>query len=102
MKKGKKSPRRDFAGVRYVFFVGILVSATLFHVWQKVEMARVAGLINATQLRAEALGKEQVKLLAAVAIKKTPAFIERVAVEQIGMVRPKSVVGAPLAHWEGE
>jgi hypothetical protein len=35
-------------------------------------------------------------------VKKTPAFIERVAVEQIGMVRPKSAMGAPLANWEGE
>jgi hypothetical protein len=53
-------------------------------------------------MRSVDLGKERAKLLAAVAIKKNPAYIERLAVTELGMVHPLGGLGGSLAHWEGE
>ena len=82
--------------------MGALVGATLFHVWQKVEMARVAGGIGAAQVRMADLRAERSKLLAAVAIKKNPVFIEQMATRQLGMVYPLGRMDGALAHWEGD
>lgn len=102
MTKSKKPSQGGLSWVRCVLFVGVLVGATLFHVWQKVEMARVAGAIHTAQMRSVDLGKERAKLLAAVAIKKNPAYIERLAVTELGMVHPLGGMGGSLAHWGGE
>ena len=101
MTKSKKMPKGGLSGVRCVLFVGILVGATLFHVWQKVEMARVAGAIDDAKVRSAELDKERAKLLAAVAIKKNPDFIGQVAMDKLGMVHPLGEIGGALAHWEG-
>ncbi len=96
MTKSKKTSNGGLSWARCV------VGATLFHVWQKVEMARVAGAIHTAQARSADLGKERAKLLAAVAIKKNPVYIEQVAVAELGMVHPLGGIGGALAHWEGE
>jgi hypothetical protein len=90
------------ASVQCIFLVGALVGATLFHVWQKVEMARVAGGIDAAHARIGQLRQERAKLLAAVAIKRNPVHLEQIAVEELGMVRPPRQPSSPLAHWRGE
>lgn len=101
MTKSKKLQKGGISWMHCVLFVGVLVGATLFHVWQKVEMARVAGAISCAQVRLADLDKERAKLLAAVAIKKNPSYIEGVAVGQLGMIHPGDIGGA-LAHWEGD
>ena len=79
MTKSKKPSQGWLSWAQCVLFVGVLVGATLFHVWQKVEMARVASAIHTAQTRSVDLGKERAKLLAAVAIKKNPAIRSRLA-----------------------
>ena len=102
MTKSKKPSQGGLSCAQCVLFVGVLVGGTLFHVWQKVEMARVASAIHTAQTRSVDLGKERAKLLAAVAIKKNPVHIERVAVAELGMVHPLAGKGGSLARWEGE
>ena len=65
-------------------------------------MARVAGGIDAAHARMGQLRQERAKLLAAVAIKSNPAHVERIAVEELGMVRPSRQSSGSLAHWGGE
>ena len=102
MTKSKKPSQGWLSWAQCVLFVGVLVGGTLFHVWQKVEMARVASAIHTAQTRSVDLGKERAKLLAAVAIKKNPVYIERVAVAELGMVHPPGGISGSLARWEGE
>ena len=89
------------ASVQCIFLVGALVGATLFHVWQKVEMAQGAGGSNDAHARMGQLRQERAKLLAAVAIKSNPAHVEQIAVEELGMVRPSRQSSGSLAHWGG-
>ena len=98
----KNARQGGISSVQCVFLVGALVGATLFHVWQKVEMARVAGGIGAAHVRMADLRAERSKLLAAVAIKKNPVFIEQMATRQLGMVYPLGRMDGALAHWEGD
>ena len=100
--KSNNARRGGMASVQCIFLVGALVGATLFHVWQKIEMARVAGGIDAAHARMGQLRQERAKLLAAVAIKSNPAHIEQIAVEELGMVRPTRQSSGSLAHWGGE
>ncbi|MBN62866.1 MAG: hypothetical protein CME20_16045 [Gemmatimonadetes bacterium] len=100
--KSKNARRGGMASVQCIFLVGALVGATLFHVWQKVEMARVAGGIDAAHARMGQLRQERAKLLAAVAIKSNPTHVEQIAVEELGMVRPSRQPSSHLAHWGGE
>ena len=102
MTKSKKPSQGGLSCAQCVLFVGVLVGGTLFHVWQKVEMARVASAIHAAQTRSIDLGKERAKLLAAVAIKKNLVYIEGVAVAELGMVHPLGGIGGSLARWDGE
>jgi hypothetical protein len=74
--------------IRCFLLVGALVGATLFHVWQKVEMARVAGGVNTAQHQLVELGKQRSKLLAGIAILKKPDLIAQVAISQFGMIYP--------------
>ena len=97
--KSKTARRGVMASVQCIFLVGALVGATLFHVWQKVEMAQVAGGINDAHARIGQLRQERAKLLAAVAIKRNPVHVEQIAVEELGMVRPSTQPRGPLAHW---
>ena len=100
--KSNNARRGGMASVQCIFLVGALVGATLFHVWQKVEMARVAGGIDAAHARVGQLRQERAKLLAAVAIKSNPAHVEQIAVEELGMVWPSRQSSGSLAHWGGE
>ena len=102
MTKSKKPSQGGLSWAQCVLFVGVLVGGTLFHVWQKVEMARVASAIHTAQTRLIDLGQERAKLLAAVAIKKNLVYIERVAVAELGMVHPLGGIGGSLARWDGE
>ena len=102
MTKSKKPSQGGLSWAQCVLFVGVLVGGTLFHVWQKVEMARVASAIHTAQTRSIDLGKERAKLLAAVAIKKNLVYIEGVAVAELGMVHPLGGIGGSLARWDGE
>ena len=91
--------------VKYVLLIGILAGAALFHVWQKVEMARVAGGISTAETQIVELGRERTQLLAAISVRKNSGFVEKVAFGQLGMVYPSKTVdsmGGALAHWEGD
>ena len=88
-----------------VLLIGMLAGAALFHVWQKVEMARVAGGISTAEAHIVELDRERTKLLAAIAVRKNSGFVEKVAFGQLGMVYPSKTVdsmGGALAHWEGD
>ena len=90
---------------KYVLLIGILAGAALFHVWQKVEMAQVAGSISTAETQIVELDRERTQLLAAISVRKNSGFIERVAFGQLGMVYPSKTVdsmGGALAHWEGD
>ena len=99
--KNKNVRRGGMASVQCIFLVGALVGATLFHVWQKVEMTRVASGIDDAHVRIGQLRQERAKLLAAIAIKSNPVYVEQIAVEDLGMVRPSRQPSSPLAHWGG-
>jgi hypothetical protein len=91
--------------VKYVLLIGILAGAALFHVWQKVEMARVAGGINTAETQIVELDRERTQLLAAISVRKNSGFVEKVALGQLGMIYPSKTVdsmGGALAHWEGD
>ena len=90
-----------------VLLIGMLAGAALFHVWQKVEMARVAGGIVAAETQLGELDRERNKLLTAILVQKNSGFVEKVALGQLGMVYPAEVtnrnrIGGALAHWEGD
>ena len=88
-----------------VLLIGMLAGAALFHVWQKVEMARVAGGISTAETQLVELDRERTKLLAAIAVRKNSGFVEKVAFGQLGMVYPSKTVdgmSGALAHWEGD
>ena len=90
---------------KYVLLIALLAGAALFHVWQKVEMARVAGGISTTETHLVELDRERTQLLAAIAVRKNSGFVEKVAFGQLGMVYPSQTVagiGGALAHWEGD
>lgn len=90
---------------KYALLIGLLAGAALFHVWQKVEMARVAGGVSTAEARLVELDSARTQLLAAVAMRKSSGFVEKVAFGQLGMVYPAKAVdgmGGALAHWEGE
>ena len=91
--------------VKCVLLIGMLAGAALFHVWQKVEMAWVAGGISTAETQIVELDRERTKLLAAIAVRKNSGFVEKVAFGQLGMVYPAKTVdgmSGALAHWEGD
>ena len=88
-----------------VLLIGVLAGAALFHIWQKVEMARVAGGISAAETQLVELDRERTKLLAAISGRKNSGFVEKVALGQLGMIYPPRTVDSmdgALAHWEGD
>ena len=88
-----------------VLLIGMLAGAALFHVWQKVEMARVVGGISTAETQIVELDRERTKLLAAIAVRKNSGFIEKVAFGQLGMIYPSKTadgMDGALAHWEGD
>ena len=97
--------RSGISCAKYVLLIGMLAGAALFHVWQKVEMARVAGGIITAETQIVELDRERTKLLAAILVQKNSGFVEKVAFDQLGMVYPSKTVdgmGGALAHWEGD
>ena len=100
--KTEKGRRGMISCIECIFLVGILVGATLFHVWQKVEMASVVGGIDAAEMKMAELGKNRTKLMAAIAVKKRPATIEQVAIGELGMVHPRANEEDMLANLKGE
>ena len=97
--------RGGISCVKCVLLIGMLAGAALFHVWQKVEMARVAGGISTAETQIVELDRERTKLLAAISVRKNSGFVEKVAFGQLGMVYPSKTVdgmGGALAHWEGD
>ena len=97
--------RSGISCAKYVLLIGMLAGAALFHVWQKVEMARVAGGIIAAETQRVELDRERTQLLAAISVRKNSGFVEKVAFGQLGMVYPlKTADGTSgaLAHWEGD
>lgn len=88
-----------------VLLIGMLAGAALFHVWQKVEMARVVGGITTAETQIVELDRERAKLLTAILVQKNSGFVEKVALGQLGMVYPAEVtnrMAGALAHWEGD
>jgi hypothetical protein len=97
--------RGGISCAKYVLLIGILAGAALFHVWQKVEMARVAGGISTAETQIVELDRARTKLLAAISVRKNSGFVEKVAFGQLGMIYPSKTVdsmGGALAHWEGD
>ena len=91
--------------VKWAILIGMMAGAALFHVWQKVEMARVVGGISTAETQLVELDRERTKLLTAIAARKNSGLIEKVAIGQLGMTYPaKTVDGVSdaLAHWEGD
>ena len=66
----------------------LLVSATLLHVWQKVENAALIERIDEAETRVEKLEKDRARLTAAVVFRKKPRAIEQIAQGRLGMVYP--------------
>lgn len=88
-----------------VLLIGMLAGAALFHVWQKVEMARVVGGITTAETQIVELDRERAKLLTAILVQKNSGFVEKVALDQLGMIYPAEVtprMSGALAHWEGD
>ena len=88
-----------------VLLIGMLAGAALFHIWQKVEMARVVGGISTAKTQIVELDRERTKLLTAILVRKNSGFVEKVAFGQLGMVYPSETVddmAGTLAHWEGD
>ena len=88
-----------------VLLIGMLAGAALFHVWQKVEMSRVAGGISTAETQVVELDRERTKLLAAIAARKSSGFVEKVALGQLGMIYPSRTMDGmdgALAHWAGD
>ena len=97
--------RSGISCAKYVLLIGMLAGAALFHVWQKVEMARVAGGISTAETQIVELDRERTQLLAAIAVRKNSGFVEKVAFGQLGMIYPSKTVdgmSGALAHWEGD
>ena len=97
--------RGGISCVKCVLLIGMLAGAALFHVWQKVEMARVAGGISTAETQIVELDRARTQLLAAISVRKNSGFVEKVAFSQLGMVYPSKTVdgmGGALAHWEGD
>ena len=97
--------RGGMSCVKCVLLIGMLAGAALFHVWQKVEMARVAGGISTAETQIVELDRKRTQLLAAIAVRKNSGFVEKVAFGQLGMVYPSKTVdglSGALAHWEGD
>ena len=92
--------------VKYVLLIGMLAGAALFHVWQKVEMARVVGGISTAETQIAELDRARAQLLAAIVVRKNSGFVEKVAFGQLGMVYPSQTIdgmnNGALAHWEGD
>ncbi len=91
--------------VRWGILIGMMAGAALFHVWQKVEMASVAGSISQAEAQLVELDRERTKLLTAIVARKNSGLIEKVAIGQLGMIYPAKTVDGmsdALAHWEGD
>ncbi len=88
-----------------VLLIGMLAGAALFHIWQKVEMARVAGDISTAETQIVELDSARTQLLAAISVRKNSGFVEKVAFGQLGMIYPSETVDGmdgALVHWEGD
>ena len=97
--------RGGISCVKCVLLIVMLAGAALFHVWQKVEMARVAGGISTAETQIVELDRERTQLLAAISVRKNSGFVEKVAFGQLGMVYPSKTVdgmSGALAHWKGD
>lgn len=97
--------RGGISCAKCALLIGMLAGAALFHVWQKVEMARVSSGIITAEAQIVELDRERTKLLTAVLVRKNSGFVEKVAFGQLGMVYPSKTVdgmGGALAHWEGD
>ena len=85
-RRNKAVPRNSCR--RYLCPLVLLVSITLFHVWQKVENASVIRQIDETEARIEELEEEHSRLTAAIVFKTKPGAIEQIARGRLGMVYP--------------
>lgn len=100
MTRAHKKSNISLACGRGVALVGLLVGATLFHVWQKVENAHLERRLSSAELNLRKLGEERTNLMAGIAFKKKVGQIEEVAIERIGMVHAHSG-GAVAGNWTG-
>lgn len=76
----ERSPFSPFFG-----FLALLVALPLLCVWEKVELTRVARVIEKNEVRIGELKEERSKLMAAVVFQKKPGAIETVARGELGM-----------------
>ena len=73
---------------RNALLVAVLVAITVLYTWKKVELARVARQISSAEIQAGNLEEEQSKLMAAIASRKKPGVIKKIAEDKLGMVYP--------------
>jgi hypothetical protein len=69
----------------FVGLLALLVAIPLLCVWEKVELTRVARVIEKNEVRIGELKEERSRLMAAVVFQKKPGAIETVARGELGM-----------------
>lgn len=82
---------RGRAGRRQAFAVAALVTMATLYLWCKVEMAAAAEGMARCRSQLQALREERARLLAQVARQTEPTRIQRLALQELGMVYPSSV-----------
>ncbi len=100
MTRAHKTSTVSLACGRGIALVGLLVGATLFHVWQKVETAHIERKLSSAELSLRELDEQRTNLMAGIAFKKKLGQIEEVAIGRIGMVQAHSG-GAFAGNWTG-
>lgn len=86
MVKSRTTPARGRSSFSpFVGLLALLVAIPLLCVWEKVELTRVARVIERNEARIGELREERSKLMAAVVFQKKPGAIETVARGELGM-----------------
>jgi hypothetical protein len=98
MTRAQKKSSVSLSCGRGVALVGLLVGATLFHVWQKVEIADLERRLSSAEMSMRQLDEERTNLMAGIAFKKKLGQIEEVAIGRIGMVHAHGD-GAVAGNW---
>lgn len=79
------------AGRRQALTVAALVAMATLYLWCKVEMATAADGMVGARARIDSLSEERARLLAQVARQTRPTRIQKLALEELGMIYPTSV-----------
>jgi cell division protein FtsL len=72
-----------------LFTIAILVSASLFYTWSRVEVVKIGYEIFNANAEMRRLDQENKELILEIATLKSPKRIERIAREELGLIPPK-------------